>query len=364
MPEEWVLLNAILPVHKVKLKPLVEFYGDPRKVLSASDEELLRTGMVNHSFVEALRHTQKNFDLKQERLLIEKYRPKIITFWDEEYPASLKYLSDGPIVIYCLGEIKKSDIFSLGIVGTRHNTGYGKNVTLRLAADLAESGVTIVSGLARGIDTYAHQAALSKKGRTIAVLGGGLAHLYPPENESLALQIKNQGAVISESPMSGQPDKTSFPLRNRIIAGLSLGVVVIEADEQSGALITARWALEQGREVFAVPGNITSPYSRGSNGLIKQGAKLVEEASDVIEEIECLKRVIKQKKKKVRSPHLQSPLTSTEEKILHLLSAGPVNIEVLCTELQMPVYKLSPILLQLEMREHIKETSGKNYIRV
>lgn len=364
MQEAWILLNAILPIYKAKLKMLVEFYGDPQKVLLSSDEELLRTGIVNHGFVKALRYAQKNFDLKQEYLLIERYQPKVITFWDEGYPASLKYLSDGPIILYCLGEIKKSDIFSLGIVGTRHNTAYGKNVALRLSADLAESGVTIVSGLARGIDTYAHQAAIEKKGRTIAVLGGGLAHLYPPENESLALQIRNQGAVISESSMSARPDKTSFPLRNRIISGLSLGVVVIEADEQSGALITARWALDQGREVFAVPGNITSPYSRGSNGLIKDGAKLVENASDVIEEIECLKRIIKEKKKKVQNPSVQSPLTAAEEKILHILSSGPVNIEALCTELQMHVYKLSPVLLQLEMKELIRETSGKNYIRI
>jgi DNA processing protein len=232
-----------------------------------------------------------------------------------------------------------------------------------LSRDLSKVGVTIVSGLARGIDTFAHKAALQQKGRTIGVLGGGIARFYPPENRDLAAEIAAGGAVVSEFHMDELPDRVSFPMRNRIISGLSLGVVVVEADKKSGALITARWALEQGREVFAVPGNVSGKYAEGTNGLIKDGAKLVENYLDVIDEINCLKEMVSAQGKKTRDRTAAAELTDQEQSLLRLISLEPVNIEILIRDTGVPVHQLSPLLLTLEMKNVIKEVSGKNYVR-
>ncbi len=360
--DSWILVNAAGSLGKARLKGLLDYYQDPEPVLKCSEEELLKTGLVDRGFTNSLRIIKKTFDLDREYKLLEQHKVKIVTIRDEEYPASLRYISGAPILLYISGEIIKEDIFAIGVVGTRNYSAYGKNVAAKLSGELAGKGVTIVSGLARGIDTFAHQAALGAKGRTIAVLGGGLAALYPPENKALAREIATHGAVVSEYPMMEQPSRISFPLRNRIISGLSLGLLVVEADVKSGSLITAQCALEQGREVFAVPGNITNEYARGTNQLIQDGAKLVEGYKDIIEEISCLRELTRQKNTK-KQECFAFPIDEQESALLDLIGSEPVNIEVLGAKSGKSVSQLSGILLQLICKELIREMSGKNYVR-
>lgn len=361
--DSWILVNAAGSLGKGRLKSLLDFYQEPERILECSEEELLETGLADKGFTNSLRLVKKHFDLAREYELVSKHKARIVTIRDADYPASLRYISGAPILLYVIGEIRKEDIFSIGVVGTRSYTAYGKNVTVKLSGELAGEGVTIVSGLARGIDTFAHQSALAAKGRTIAVLGGGIGALYPPENKGLAQEITKHGAVVSEYTMSEQPSKISFPLRNRIISGLSLGVLVVEADVRSGALITAHCALEQGREVFAVPGNITNEFTKGTNQLIKDGAKLVEEYTDVIEEISCLKELVARKKKIVKQESLSFDLDDQETELLSLIGNEPVNIEELGARTGKSVNQLSSLLLQLMLKEMIREMSGKNYVR-
>lgn len=360
--DSWILVNAAGSLGKARLKGLLDFYQDPGHVLKCSEDELLKTGLVDRGFTNSLRLIKKHFDLDREYKLLDQYKTRIVTIRDEAYPASLRYINGSPILLYISGEIIKEDIFAIGVVGTRNYSVYGKNVATKLSGELAAKGVTIVSGLARGIDTFAHQAALGAKGRTIAVLGGGIAAMYPPENKALAQEIARHGAVVSEYPMMEQPSRISFPLRNRIISGLSLGLLVVEADVKSGSLITAQCAMEQGREVFAVPGNITNEYARGTNQLIKDGAKLVEVYKDIIEEISCLRELIRQKITK-KQECFAFPVNEQESALLDLIGNKPVNIEVLGAKSGKSVSQLSSILLQLICKELIREMSGKNYVR-
>jgi DNA processing protein len=361
--DSWILVNAAGSLGKAKLKGLLEYYQEPERILKCSEEELLQTGLVDRGFTNSLRLVKKQFNLDREYKLLQKYQVKIVTIKDDAYPASLRYINGAPILLYMAGDMIKEDIFAIGVVGTRNYTAYGKNVTARLSSELASEGVTIVSGLARGIDTFAHQAALSANGRTIAVLGGGIAAMYPPENKGLAMEIAKHGAVVSEYPMMEQPSRISFPLRNRVISGLSLGVLVVEADVRSGSLITANCALEQGREVFAVPGNITNDYAKGTNQLIKDGAKLVEGFQDIIEEISCLKELTAGKKNSRKQQKFSFAVDKQETELLDLIGSEPVNIESLGARTGKSVNQLSRLLLQLVMKELIRETSGKNYVR-
>ncbi len=361
--DNWILVNAAGSLGKARLKGLLDFYQEPEQILKCSEEELLRTGLVDRGFTNSLRTIKKHFDLDREYKLLEKHKVKIVTVRDDNYPASLRYIDGAPILLYLAGDIIKEDIFAIGVVGTRDYTAYGKNVAAKLSGELASQGVTIVSGLARGIDTFAHQSALAAKGRTIAVLGGGIAALYPPENRILAQEIARHGAVVSEYPMMEQPSRISFPLRNRIISGLSLGLLVVEADVRSGSLITANCALEQGREVFAVPGNITNEYARGTNQLIKDGAKLVEGSQDIIEEISCLRELTTSRINTKKQERFSFPVDEQETALLDLIGNEPINIEVLGARTGKSVNQLSNILLQLMMKELIREMSGKNYVR-
>ena len=361
--DSWLILNAVGCAYKLALKKLIDFYGQPDNILRSSDQELLRSGLVDAGFIKALGLAKKSFDLEKEHDLMEKHGVRVLTLADDNYPLSLRYLPDAPIVLYVQGEVRRQDMVAIGVVGTRNYTLYGKTQATVLSGELAAAGITIVSGLARGIDTFAHRAALDKGGRTIGILGGGIDCFFPSENKELARKISTSGAVISEYTMAEHPTRQTFPLRNRIISGLSLGTVVIEADEKSGALITARWALEQGREVFAVPGNISSRYSRGTNRLIREGAKLVENTQDIIEEINCLQGLSRRKKKPVQQD-LAIELDEHEDVIFKLIGQEPVNIESLLYRTGLPLGRLSPLLLQLEMKELIRELGGKNYIRI
>jgi len=278
---------------------------------------------------------------------------------DALYPENLKTIHYPPPVLYFKGTIKESDKNSISIVGSRKATYYGKMVAEKLSKDLSLAGLTIISGMARGIDTAAHKGVLSVNGRTIAVLGCGIDHIYPPENRRLAQEIEASGAVISEFSLSTLPERQNFPRRNRVISGLSLGTVVVEAAEKSGALITADFALDQGREVFAIPGNINSPLSNGSHNLIKQGAKLVNNYQDILEEIHTvLPKITTVKEIAIKD----ASLGEKEKKIYRLITKEPIQIDEIIETSKLSAGKVSEILLNLELKDLIKEIEGKRFI--
>ncbi|HZC67388.1 MAG TPA: DNA-processing protein DprA [Nitrospirales bacterium] len=287
-----------------------------------------------------------------------------IALGDERYPELLRAIHDPPAVLYCDGMPELGDRQAVAIVGSRQATPYGLRVTDALAGELSGLGFTIVSGLARGIDAAAHRAALEAGGRTIAVLGCGLDVVYPPEHASLLNEIAGQGAVLTEFAPGTPPLARHFPQRNRIISGLALGVVVVEAAEDSGSLITARLALEQGREVFAVPGSIDAPTSRGPHGLLKQGAKLVETVDDIIEEllpqIERTEGTVKTSRRVSPAPDL--PNLSPEERVmLELMSREPRHLDDLTERSLLPAAEVARILLSLELKALVKQLPGQRY---
>ena len=278
-------LNMVPFLAARKKHLLLKAFISPKKAWDAKRKDLERIEGLQRDDVELILSTKNKIDPKREIKKAEKEDIKIITFRDTSYPKALSLISDPPLVLYVKGEVKETDRLSVGIVGSRMASDYGKRVTREFVSELGKAGFTIVSGLAKGIDAEAHRTALKVGVRTLAVLGCGIDVVYPEENRKLFSEIPSSGAIISEFPFGTPPSKENFPQRNRIIAGLSLGIVVIEAAERSGALITARLAIEEGREVFAVPGPITSPLSCGTNKLIKDGAKLTDSSSEIIEEL-------------------------------------------------------------------------------
>jgi len=288
---------------------------------------------------------------------------EVITIEDKEYPPLLKEIYDPPVVIYCYGEKEILSEPCIGIVGTRKPTPYGRTVTEKISSELAERGLVIVSGLARGIDSYAHHASLNAGGKTIAVLGSGIDYVYPKENVSLYKKIADSGAVITEFPPGSPPHSFHFPIRNRIISGISLAIIVVEAAKRSGSLITARLALEQNREVMAVPGNVTSEYSHGANWLIKIGAKPVTNWIDVVEELPSpLKEEILSKEKKREKEIVK--LSSEEKKVLSILKPDEkIHIDLLSQETDFSISELLSILLSLELKDMIIQYPGKYFQR-
>lgn len=279
-----ILLNMVQDIGYIRLKGLLDEFKSPENILRAPVEGLRSVKGIGPSIAKAVKNAGSDYDVEKEIALAEKSGVVILTVFDEDYPERLKNIYDPPVILYVKGSIKKEDSLAVSIVGSRKCTYYGMNMADNIAEKLAFSGVTVVSGLARGIDTAAHKGAL-KSGRTIAVLGSGLGNIYPAENKPLSEKIAQNGAVVSEFPMHMPPNKNNFPQRNRIISGLSAAVLVVEAANKSGALITADFALEQGRDVFAVPGAAGRLSSAGTNSLIKQGAKLIDSAEDILEEL-------------------------------------------------------------------------------
>jgi len=266
------------------LRNLLEFFVSPKEILENTDR-LTKFPGITQTLAEKIAWVKKQADPFRELELAAKEHIRIVSIFDESYPTNLKNIFSPPILLYVKGKLLTRDVAGVAMVGSRRPTPYGRLTAERLSAELAGRGITVVSGMARGIDTATHKSALKAGGRTIAVLGSGLDIIYPAENRALAEQIASSGAVISEFPMGTRPLRKNFPRRNRVISGLSLGVVVVEAAQKSGSLITAGFALDQGREVFAVPGKIDSYASKGTHSLIKQGAKLVEDSEDIIEEL-------------------------------------------------------------------------------
>lgn len=297
------------------------------------------------------------------RVLCTKNKFKVFTVKDNGYPANLRYIFDPPQTLYASGSIVQEDNLAIAIVGSRRATYYGLKNAESLSFELATRGITIVSGLARGVDSAAHRAALKAGGRTIAVLGSGLNVIYPPENKELSEKIAKSGAVISEFALDTPPYRANFPRRNRIISGLSLGVIVVEAARKSGALITANCALEQGREVFALPGKIDSFTSSGTHNLIKQGAKLVESIEDVIEELEALRFLQINQSKSKEKIEVELDLPEEEKQVYVCLGIAPLHIDDIIQRSVFSYGKLLTSLLKLEHRKLIKELPGKLFVR-
>src|SRR6202790_758213 len=287
--EACIALNMLPTVGPVRLRKLLEIFEEPQRVLAAKRSELRGAAGIGNEVADQIANWESIVDLAAELDRIREFGVTVITQESPSYPKPLREIHAPPIVLYVWGELQERDHHAIGIIGARRTTHYGTESAKKLAYQLAYAGLTVISGLARGIDTAAHQGALAAKGRTIAVIGSGLSKLYPPENRALAEKICNgSGAVVSEFSMEIEPDRQTFPMRNRIISGWSHGILVVEAGANSGALITPSQALEQGRSVYAVPGHINAPSAIGSNRLIQQGAKLVMDANDVLDDLQIL----------------------------------------------------------------------------
>ncbi|MFQ6066952.1 MAG: DNA-processing protein DprA [bacterium] len=357
---DWILLSKLPHLGPRRCRQLVDHFGNPDKVLSASSQALSRIPGLKEKAVTSITHQAHKIKIDQDLKLIEELGIEVISFKDPRYPANLKTIFDPPFLLYLRGRLEKEDADALALVGTRRATVYGKLTARRLARDLAREGVTVVSGMARGIDTEAHRGALEAGGRTIAVLGCGVDTVYPPENRGLMEEIIKKGAVVSEFSLGEEPDAPHFPQRNRIISGLSKGVLVVEAPLKSGALITANFALDQGRDVFAVPGNINNPNSHGTNLLIKEGAKLVESVEDVLEELN-FSELVQLKKERIKTENLS--LSSEEAEIFNLLKEEPSHIDLLVKLSRFPASKVGELLMRLQIKSLVRELPGKLFCR-
>ncbi|MBL7179354.1 MAG: DNA-processing protein DprA [Pseudomonadota bacterium] len=356
----WFKLKSVPGIGNHLFKRLINRFGSPEHVFEASQQDLLEVDGMTPRLAAAIKgHRIPEMVQKDIDLLIQKGYD-IITQADDDYPPLLLQIPDPPPFLYVYGSLDSS-LGAIAVVGSRNATSYGISTTMRLCRDLAFLKFIIVSGMAKGIDTAAHQGALAGNGKTIAVLGSGLERVYPPDNLKLFHQIAENGAVISEFPLMTEPEAHNFPRRNRIISGISLGTVVVEATKKSGALITARLAAEQNREVFAVPGSIQSFKSMGTHTLIKAGAKLVEHAQDIIEELPAAVKAPFYKGHAVQkeSPHRCPPLSSEESVVFKTIGPYPVHIDDLVRKLSIAPGKLASILTQLELKGIVCQAPGK-----
>ncbi len=356
--ERLIVLNMVEDIGSVRTRALLGYFGSLEKVFKAGADEIAAVKEIGPIIGTKVPQAIKDIDLKKEMGLINRHGVKIITFLDKDYPENLKNIYDPPVVLYVKGEILPEDKIAIAIVGSRLASFYGLQIAEKLGFELASHGITVVSGLARGIDSSSHKGALKAKKRTIAVLGSGMANIYPDEHKDLARKISESGAVISEFPMNTIPDKGNFPKRNRIISGLSLGVVCVEAAEKSGALITCDCALEQGREVFAVPGKVDSMTSKGTNRLIKQGAKLAQGVEDILEELD-----MESSYRSANGEGNATILDKDEGLVYTLLSSDPKYIDDICKESGIGLNRIAGILLNLEIKKFVKQLPGKNFVK-
>ncbi len=352
----WVGFNRVYGVGPAKVRALIDHFGDLETAWNADLNDLREAGLDRRS-IENLLNARKTVDLDRELERVQKAGARILTWEDADYPPLLRNLADAPPLLYVKGQLNTADReWTVAIVGTRRASAYGRQAAEVLATALVHNGITIVSGLARGIDAYAHEAALKANGRTLGILACGIDQVYPPEHAKLAARIADCGALLTEAPCGSPPEAGNFPARNRIISGLSLGTIVVEAGETSGALITADRALEQGREVFAVPGNIFARTSHGTNSLLKEGATLVTSAQDVLEALN-LKMVTAHSE--VRAVIPEDP---TEAKLFALLSHEPTHIDYLVRESGLPVAQVSSTLALMELKGSVRQIAGMQYV--
>jgi len=356
----WLHLKSVPGIGNLLCKRLIDRFKSPQNVLQASAQALLQVDGLTERHVAAIRHHKTPGSVEAELDLINEKNYGIVTLTDSNYPRLLREIPDPPPFLNVYGRLD-GDSANLAVVGSRHPTGYGLTTTRSLCESLSACHLTIVSGMARGIDTAAHQGALASGGRTIAVLGSGLEQIYPAENRKLYHRIAEDGAVVSKFPLKAEPAAHHFPIRNRTISGMSLGTVVVEATKNSGSLITARLAAEQNREVFAVPGSIQSFKSTGTHTLIKQGAKLVEHAQDVIEELAPLIQVTgRPQNHPVEQTGPNLALLSDEQRcVLKALDPYPVHIDDLARKISMDPGRLSSTLLKLELSGLVHQAPGK-----
>jgi DNA processing protein len=348
----------------VRLRTLLETFQTPERILAAGAAALRAAKGVGPETADAIASWESHVDLTAELKRIADFGAHVITVNSPEYPSALRTIHNPPVVLYIWGDLRPADAHAIGIVGSRNVTHYGTETAKKLSYQLAFAGYTVVSGLARGIDTSAHQGALAAKGRTIAVLGSGLASLYPPENLGLAEKIAASGAVVSEYPMERPADRQTFPYRNRIVAGWGRGLLVIEAGLNSGALITANQAVEQGRTVFAVPGPIDRPTSAGTNRLIQQGARLVTSADDILDEFGSLiPRTSAMPGMEKPASSAPAPALSHDETLLvTALEVGEMTLDDLAAATRLPGPKVSSTLLGLEMKRLVRALPGHRYV--
>lgn len=345
-----------LEIGNSNIRRFIEYFYDLRELWEADEKIISLMKNISNEVKEKVIHNRNKEYIEKLFDNIEKVNAKVITIYDEIYPSGLRYINDNPKVLYVKGNIVEEDRIAIALVGSRKATAYGKWACEKFANELVNLGVTIISGLASGIDTVAHETALKNGGRTIGVLGNGIDTVYPKKNLYLYNELEKNGGIISDFPLGTPPLAYNFPQRNRIISGLSMGVVVIEAQEKSGSLITAHHALEQGKDVFALPGNINSIFSVGTNKLIKDGAKPLLEIDDIIEEIYELKeKLISNKINNID----YSQYSKTEMKIIKLLEEGPIHCDTIVYKTGIDVVTLNSILTVLELKGAVKEISGR-----
>lgn len=365
----WLTLQAVEGVGDRTLLKLVQLWGSPGAVLAASLKDLTRSG-CSAELAERIMQgpdTASRLQIERQISIAERLKIHVLTFFDHGYPERLRMIADPPPLLYLSGTLAKTDDVAVAIVGGRRATACGRLITEEIARELAGYGITILSGLARGIDAAAHRGALAGKGRTIAVLGCGIDRTYPPEHDTLRRAIETQGAVISELPIGAPPQSHHFPRRNRILSGMSMGVLVTEAALSSGSLITAKLALEQGREVFAVPGSVKEEACRGSNGLIKEGAKLVERAQDILEELtpQMDGRMRAQLSIRSTSPSHETTRLGAEEALIYeALSYDPQSVDTVIESTRLTAAKVASTLLSLELNGRVRQLPGQQYIRI
>ena len=356
--EAYVVLNRIEGLGPVTVGRLVETLGSAASILEADAAALKEAPKVGPKLASQIIERRVAIDPFAELEAVDKLGARIITRADAEYPDSLAAMYDPPLALYIWGELLPADQKAMAIVGSRSATNYGIGTADRFGFQLAQVGFTVVSGMARGIDTAAHRGALKAKGRSIAVLGGALDCLYPPENAGLAEELAANGAVITEYPLGRQADRQTFPYRNRIISGLTMGTLVVECGRKSGTLHTADAALEQGKTVFAVPGRIDSPSSKGPNHLIKNGACLVDSVDDVLHEFDLFEPT-GQQELLLSSARPEVPMSGEERKLVEVLWKGSLDVDSLSRASAVPIYRVSALLIGLELKRVIRMLPGR-----
>ena len=354
MNEAFVDIYAVPRMNETRLKNLLARFETPERILGAERSELLETKGIDEELADAVTNYRRSAETTKRIRAAKAADCATLAFTDPDYPANLKELAHMPPVLFMRGELVEADRQAAAIVGTRYPSNYGRQIAERLGRELGQSGVTVVSGLARGADTFAHRGALDAGGRTVAVLGCGLDVYYPPENRKLYDEIAEQGAVLSEFSFGTGPLAMNFPKRNRVVSGLSRVLVAVEAGEKSGVLNTVAWAQDQGRVVYAVPGNLTSPQSIGTNRLIREGARPLTAFDDILAELGVAAK---------RAERKAVPVEADEQPVLDFLSSEPKHIDEICDGLGLPVSQLLSLLLQLELKGLVRQLPGKLFVK-
>jgi len=357
---KWLALKHVNGIGNLLFKRLIDTFGSPENVFNAPESQLYRVDGITKELGRRIYHHKISEGIYKDLELAEKYNISLLTMADDNYPKLLLQIPDPPPVLYVYGTLNPNS-HHIAIVGSRNASQYGLKCAYRLSTGLVNQGFVIVSGMARGIDTASHQGAIEGKGQTIAVAGCGLGIVYPPENKMLFKQIALNGAVISEFPIQAKPEAYHFPIRNRIISGMSWGTIIVEAGKKSGSLITARLALEQNRQVFAVPGDINSFRSMGTNNLIKQGAKLIETIEDILEDLAPIFQFTPENDKESChvKPEKREELLPEEQAVMQLVSDTPMHIDDIMRTGTIALKDLSAILLSLELKGYIDQHPGK-----